>query len=681
MLDNKHPLHGVTQELHTHNLCAELALELLTEVHVAEYLRARFPVNTLPAGLARALYERTEGNPLFLVNVVDDLVAQEVIAQGEEGWTLQGGLAVIEGQVPESIRHLIAKQSKRLLPAEQRVLQAASVAGMEFPTAAVAAALEADVAEVEEWCAGLATRQHFLRRLGISQWPDGTVGERYEFLHALYQHLWHERVGMRRRRLLHLRIGERQEAAYGNRVGEIAAELSVHFEEGQDFNRALQYRRQAAMNALQRSANQEAIVHLTRGLELLRMLPDTPERARHELRLQVALGAPLQATKGYSAPEVAHAYARARELCQQVVDPPELFPALWGLWAFHLVRAELATAHQLGDQLLCLAQRTHDPVWLLEAHRALGETLLWRGEGDLARSHLEQALALYDPKQLPAYAALYDLNDPRVLCVSREALALCLLGYPDRALTKISEVLALAQKLSAAFSLAMARNFAALLHHLRREVQAAHAHAEAACTLAAEHGFVQWAAWGTVLRGWALATQACPASQPGADEEGMRQIRQGLAAWQASGAELGRPYQLALLATAYEQRGQAAEGLTVLAETLTAVKKTRECIAEPELYRLRGKFTLRARDRSKEAGDRREEAEAEGWFQQALELARTQHTKWWELRAAISLSRLWQQQGRKAEARQLLAEIYGWFTEGFDTADLQEAKALLAELT
>jgi len=298
------------------------------------------------------------------------------------------------------------------------------------------------------------------------------------------------------------------------------------------------------------------------------------------------------------------------------------------------------------------------------AHNVLGDTLIWLGEFAVAREHLEQGIALYHPQQHRSHAFLYGY-DSGVHCLSFGAWALWYLGYPDQALRRIHEALTLAQELSHPFSLAFALAFAAWLHQLRREGQAAQEWAAAAIALSTDQGFPFWVAWGTILRGSPLAEQ-------GQRAEGIAQMRQGIAAWRATGAELQRPYYLALLAEAYGKAGQAEEGLSVLAEALTAVHKTGERQHEAELHRLKGELLL--------ALSAEKHAEAETCLHQALDIARHQQAKSLELRAATSLSRLWQHQGKRQEARQLLAEVYGWFTEGFDTADLLEAKVLLEAL-
>jgi predicted ATPase len=370
------------------------------------------------------------------------------------------------------------------------------------------------------------------------------------------------------------------------------------------------------------------------------------------------------ATKGFAAPEVECVYARALELCQQVGETPLLFAALRGLWRFYGVRADFQTAQALGEQLLGLAEVAHDVALLLEAHLALGSVLFWGGNFVSAQTHLERVNALYNPERHRSHALRYGL-DPGVVGLSYAAQILWYLGYPEQALQRSAESLTLAHKLPHPHTLAHALGFAASLQQFRREAQAVSAQAEVVMELAREQEFPQWLAWGAMLRGWELVEQ-------GQRVEGMTHMRQGLAAFDSLGAALGRPYWLALLAEACGKAGQAEEGLRLVTGALVAMQNTGERRWEAELYRLQGEL-LRAH--APEHDD-----EAEDCFQQALMVARRQRAKSLELRAAIGLSRLWRRQGKEAEARQLLEEIYGWFTEGFDTADLLDAKALLAEL-
>ncbi|MBI2360624.1 MAG: AAA family ATPase [Deltaproteobacteria bacterium] len=655
----------VVQELQRRGQCEEMWLECLAEEEVTEYLKARFPLWTRGAvpveTLAQIIHRRTEGNPLFMVNMADYLVRQAMMVEEDGKWELKVGLERVDTGIPAGLRQMIERQVDDLKVEEKRVLEAGSMAGVEFCVAEVAAGIKREVSEVEEVCEELTRRGQFLRSRGMEEWPDGTVGGRYSFVHALYQSVLYERLAEARRIRLHSLIGEWREDGYRERVGEIARELAVQFERGRDCDRAGRYLGLAGENSLRRHAYREAVNDLTKGLELLKTLPDTPARTQQELLLQIAFGASLMAIKGYADPEVGKAYGRARELCRQVGNTPQLFPALWGLCAFYLLRAELQTARELGEQFFSLAQSAQDPALLLPARDALGASLFWRGELAEARAHDEQGIALYDPKQHHSLVFLYGY-DRGVLYLASTARHLHALGYPDQALKRNQEALALARELAHPYSLAIALNFSAMLHQFRREGQAAQEQAEAAIALSTDQGFPLWAAFGTMLRGWAL-------TERGKGKKGIAQMRQGLDAFAATGAELTRSYFLVLLAEAYGKAGGTEQGLTLLAEARDFVDKHGERFYEAEIYRLKGELLLKIEDRRSEM-----------CFSQAIEIAGRQGAKFLELRAVTSLSRLLQKQGKKETARKLLAESYGWFTEGFDTPDLKEAKALLEDL-
>ena len=503
----------------------------------------------------------------------------------------------------------------------------------------------------------------------------------YIFKHALIQDAAYQSLLKSTRQQYHSQIAQVLEEQFPDTTETQPELVAHHYTEAGLFTQAIPYWQHAGERATQRLANVEAITHFTTGLDLLKTLPDTPVRTQHELKLQIALGVPLMATEGYAAPGVERAYARARQLCQQVGKTPQLFPVLRGLAVFYLLRAELQTTDELGEQLLTLAQSVQEPALLLEAHYTLGATLFFRGEPTRARTHLEQCIILYDPQRHGSHAFLYG-QDPGVFAHLVMALALWVLGYGDQALERIHEALLLAQGVSHQFSLAGALHFGAWLHHFRREGHETQNQAEALVTLSREQGFPFWMAWGTVLRGWALAEQ-------GQEEEGIAQIRQGLSGLQATGAALVRPYIFVMLAQAYGEVGQPEEGLSVLAEALSVAHKTGERWCEAEVYRLKGQLTLQkfhVSGRTFQVPNLQHvppspQAEAEECFWKAIETARRQSAKSLELRAVISLARLWQQQGKGAAACQRLTDIYDWFTEGFDTKDLQEAKALLQELS
>jgi DNA-binding SARP family transcriptional activator/predicted ATPase len=669
-----HPVMPLMQELRAHAQCVELPLHLLTAAEVGQHLEKRFTRQRFPAELARIVHRTTEGNPLFMVSVVNDLVAAGVIKEVAGRWQLDGRVEDIAVAVPESVWHLVEKQLDRLATEEQQLLQAASVAGEEFSPAAVAAAVGADLAAVEEMCDSLVRCHLFLEVLGGTS-QAGTDQERcYRFLHSLYRHVINARASAVRRCQWHQRIGEWKENTYVERVREIAVELAMHFERGGDPERAVRHLAQAAQTALQRSAHREAIVHLTHAQDLLGGLPSTPERALQELMLHMSLTGPLVMTKGYSAPEVERTFARALELCRQLGQTAQLFPLQWGLWLYYLVRGELHTVRALGEEGLALTQQPEARTLRPLVHNALGIALFFSGDFISARTHLDQAVALDDP-QSNAFDRSY--VDPGLGGLLYGAHTLWYLGFPDQALRRSREALDLAQQRSYLHSQAFALNLAATVHAFRGEADAAGERARTAVQLCHDQGFMLWWAHAMVLRGWARATQARLCGTRAQAEEGIAEIRQGLNAWDAIGAELARPFFLTVLAEVYARAERAEEALAALAEASTVINRTGERMAEAELCRLQGTLTLQgnAQGRPSKVTDAAEE-----WFLRAIDIARRQEAKSLELRAAISLSRLWQRLGMQRRAYELLEQIYGWFTEGFETADLRAAAALLDAL-
>ena len=361
------------------------------------------------------------------------------------------------------------------------------------------------------------------------------------------------------------------------------------------------------------------------------------------MTLHIALGAALLDGQRDAAPEVEHAYTQARKLCQQVGETPELVPILFGLWRFYVTRPQLHTARELGETLLRLAQHAHDPALSVIAHYALGVTWFCLGALPAARQHLEEGIARYTPDQRDAPPFRIG-QDPGVGCRVYAAWTLWLLGYPEQALIRLHEALALAHALSHPYSLAFARWLGGHCLAVLPRCAAVHEQAEAAVALATEQGFTQWAALGMSLRGWALAMQ-------GQGEAGLAQVRQGIAAFRATGAAVFVPYFCTVLADVCDHLGHPEDGLQVLAEAHTLIEQHEERWWEAEVHRLRGVLLLRQTMTPQE--------EAEACLQQALAVARRQQAKSLELRAAMSLARLWQQQGKRAEARELLAPSTG----------------------
>ncbi|MBI3796864.1 MAG: AAA family ATPase [Deltaproteobacteria bacterium] len=641
----------------------QLRLDPLEPEDARELLTALIGDDPALQPLKRFILEKTEGNPFFMEEIVQALAEQGVLSVGAHSGAPLLARPLTDLHLPPTVQGVLASRIDRLPPEEKALLQTLAVIGKEFSLSLLQQVAERPEDELQQRLAHLQAAEFIYEQ-------PASPEVAYIFKHALTQEVAYTSVLIERRKIVHERTAQAIESLFHSRVEDFYGDLAHHYSRSDNTPKAIDYLRRAGQQAGQRSAHAEAISHLTGALELLKTLPDTPERAQQELTLQVTLGPAWIATKGHAAPEVERTYTRALELCRQMGETPQLFPVLFGLRTFYYVGGALPTARELGEQLLSLAQSTQDPALLLEAHRALGATLSSLGELVLVRTHLEQGLALYDPQQHRSHASLYG-QDPGVVCLSLGAWVLWLLGYPDQALRRGQEALTLAQEISHPFSLAFALHYAALVHRFRREVPLTHERAEALLALAREYEFSLWLAWGTIPWGWVLAEQ-------GRGEEGVAQLRQGLVASRATGAELWRPLFLTTQAEVHGKVGQAAEGLSVVAEALAAVDKTGERFNEAELYRLKGQLTLQKSGVRSPASEVEEEVEE--CFRKAIKIAQRQQAKSLELRAATSLTRLWQQQGKKAEARQMLAEIYDWFTEGFDTKDLQEAKALLDEL-
>lgn len=485
------------------------------------------------------------------------------------------------------------------------------------------------------------------------------------FRHALVQEVAYNSLLHEDRKRLHGKIGEIMELVYPNRLDELAPTLAEHFTKAEEVEKAIHYLQKAGEQAINSYANQEAINYFTQTLSLLTTPPGSPKWDSIELAIQIILGRLLFAMKGYGSPEGKQAFERALELSEQVGEPRQRFAALHGLWGYSVSRAELQTAQEIIGQLLTLAQSIQISTVQLWAHYGAAITHFWLGDLATAQEHHEKLFVLYDPKRHgPQFRRVTE--DPGVNSLGYSALTLWLLGYPDQAAAKIQEALHLAQDEFHPFTLTFAYVIAAWLSQFRREEQLVQQYAEAAIALATEQKFPVLLGWGTTLLGWALAKQGQ------ATTEDINHIRRGLATTRATGTKVSQTYFLALLAEAYQKPGQIEETLTVLDEALSAMESTGERVYEAELYRLKGDSLL-MQDAS--------EKEIETNYQQAIDIARRRNTKSPELRATVGLCQLWQSQGKREEAHQILVEIYNWFTEGFDTSDLKKAKDLLDELS
>jgi predicted ATPase len=665
LLRTQHPFGPVKLELQGRGVCREIALPFLSRDDVDHYLALAFPGHQFPGEFGAVLHARTEGNPLFMVDLLRDLRDRGAIVRDRDCWALVRAVPDLEHELPESVRGMIQRKIDQLSEADRRLLMAASVQGPEFDSAVAARILDRQPADVEERLDVLEKVHALVRLIRQQSFLDGTLSLRYRFVHVLYQNAFYASLLPTRKALWSAAAAQALLDYLGEKDKAVAGELALLLEAGRDFPRAIDYFLHAAENAVRVFAHKEAIALARRGLDLLELLPATPACAKQELSLQMILGLQLQVTKGFAAKEANRAYVRARELCDQVRESPALYPVLWGLFIYSKVRSELAKARALAEELHALAQERRDLALMLQSHQAYAVTALCQGEPAATRDHVEHCEALYDPRLHQSHTFLFG-QDTAVACKAFGAVALWLLGRPDCAVQKSREAAALAQRLSQPSSEALAFHFAGMLHQCRRDPLAVLACADRSLAISAEQGLSFWQAGGTVLRGWAL-------SECGSGTEGLTLLRQGLEAWRATESVTYQTYYLALLAEVLAKGGQAEEGLEVLGEALALAERTGERFFQAELQRLQGLLLLRS---TAAGGPTRGEA----CFRQAIDVARRQSAKALEFRTVLSLSRLYQQQGRPAEARTLLAEGYGWFTEGFDTPDLREAKALLEEL-
>jgi predicted ATPase/class 3 adenylate cyclase len=609
---------------------------------------------SLPTEVVQQIVAKTDGVPLFVEELTKMVLESGLLTEGTDHYELRGALPPLA--IPATLQDSLMARLDRLAPVRE-IAQVGATLGREFSYEVLHAVSPLDEATLEQGLRQLVEAELIYQR-GLP--PQAS----YLFKHALIQDTAYQSLLKSTRQQLHQRSARVLEERFPE-VKETQPELVAHhYTEAGLIEQALPYWQQAGQRANQRSAYVEAVAHLTKGLALLKTLPDTPERSQQELALQTILVAVLSATKGLTASEKEQVYARALELCRQVGESPQLAPVLCGLAVFYQFRGELQTQQEVVEQLLRIAQSVQDPAFLALAHMLRGEGLYFRGELLAALDHLEQGLALYDPQQFHTHGYLSSVFDVGVYGRCFAAAALGALGYPDQALRRVHEALTLARAGAHSYTLALALNWVAVIYLMRGEVEAVQERAAALVALATEQELPDVLAFGTIWQGWARVQQ-------GEGEAGIGQIRQGLAHFQAAGFWAGIPGYLAMLAEAYMRIGQIEEGLSMVAEALTVMDKTGERTGEAGLYVLKGWLLFFSQ------GD---PAAAEACFQQAIDIARRRSAKSGELLAVTSLSRLWQMQGKKDEARQMLAEIYGWFTEGFDTKALQEAKALLDEL-
>jgi DNA-binding winged helix-turn-helix (wHTH) protein/tetratricopeptide (TPR) repeat protein len=657
-----HPLRTIKEELQARQLCQEISVPFLDKIAIQEYLAHRFPGHKFPDEAASWIQDRTDGNPLFMVNLLDHLQASGLIVRHNRYWQLNTTLEGAGHLVPPTIQQIIERQIEQCDPGEKQLLLAASVEGVEFSINGVAAALGEKASRIVEICRRLADRRQFLHATGIRRTADGQPIACYSFTHALYQGTCYQLLPEDMRIRLHKRLAEYIAETSDAGPGNAAARLAMHFDQGMEYSHALKYYRQAADNANSRYAGREARALALRGLQLLECVPQNPMRMEYEMGLQIALGTALMSIRGIGSEEVSRAFIRARELfrlspkARRSSNKTLLFSALFGLWNYHWVRAEYAEARELAETLLQMAEDAGNPALLRQAHHSLGIIMMDHGEFTDAYEHLTKGTGIVTR----CCAALTGWN----------------LGFQDQAIKGIEETLADAIKNQSPEDCIFANLGAARVHMARREFKKTLDRAQESLDLAISNGLTDvWTAPMTSLCGWALG-------KLGQVHSGLEQTRQALSVFHAIGPSNLLPLLSAIFAETSKEAGEIEDGLAAAEGALEAARKTGMHHYDAEICRLKGELLLhQAAGYYGHPKSTEHLREAESSFRQAIAIAQQQRSRSLELRAATSLAWLLRSQNRRAEAQKLLLPIYGWFTEGHDTLDLRDARELLQELS
>jgi predicted ATPase len=629
-----------------------LPLEPLEQKEVAQLIAQKVE-KTIASHLVDVIYQRTRGNPFFVEEVLRLLQERKVIVDTDAGVDLKGSAPL---DIPESVKAMINERVERLGKNTADLLRMASVIGREFPLRV----LEEFAGEQEEELIGVMDR---CERYGLFHSSSGSGEENYAFTHDLLQEALYESNGPARRRRYHLRIAQVIEKLYASRLEDRYESLAYHFEEGNDLEKAVIYFHRAGVKAASHCAYREAVLYFEQALSGLEHLPEGREKLEQAFAIRIDLGPALIAIGSYLAPEVDGNYIQAEKLCEQLGETTQLFPVLWTLSRIRHWRGELLAARQLAEQLLSLARREQDPLRLLEAHHTLWAISLDIGELPSTKGYAEQGFMLYDRVRDGQLGSVYGGHDPGVCSRIHAAKAVWLLGYPDQASQTIEAALTMATELSHPYTLWLALMAAIWIHHHRGDRQAAQDHVEKLLTLATEQQHRRWMKVANFLQGWLIGEQ-------GQWERGIAQMREGESELVIEARQ--QTYYATLVAQACLEVGQTEKAYTVLTKELQRVRDTGVRYYEAELHRIKGEVLLRRSASS--------QIEAETCFHTAIDLSHDQRAKSLELRATMSMGGLWQKQGKRGEAREMLQEIYGWFTEGFDTADLKDAKELLKGL-
>ena len=659
---SQHPFLGISNNLRQRGLFLEIALGFLGPQDVDRYLALEFPEHRFPPEFASLVHAKTEGSPLFMADLVRYLRDSGGIVEDQGSWRLTRSMSDLPRDLPESVRSMIARKIEQVDEPDRALLLAASVQGHEFDSAVVSEAMQMDSLEAEERLDVLERVHVFVKRGTEHEFPDLTLTLNYQFVHVLYQNMLYASLQPTRRALLSGRVARALVSHHGEHTAAIAGRLAVLFEAARDFGTSAQYYFAAAQHSVALFAFREASSLAERGLKVLRGLPDGRERKQHELGLQMIRGLALRMMKGWAAAELEPVFARARELCHQLNDPPEVFPVRWALTLFHAIRGDLRVYRELADELMLQAQDSGNPAYLMAAHHLAGVAREFLGDMVESSRLLERGRELHNPAEHLKYTAMFGL-DPGMIARAMSSRPLWVLGFPDRADARARETLALARSQRQPMTLAFALVVAQGIHLYRGEAPEAASMGNEIVALSREYELKQETEWGRSFQGAALA-------RLGQLDHGIDQLQDSLAVQQAIGSGLVRTAFLALLAEMLLEAGRVDEGLRAIEEGFGHAERTLEGGYLAELHRLRGELLHRAGDLPA----------AETSLRAAVEQAIKQHAKSFELRASTALANLLAATGRRDDARAALSPVYEWFAEGHTTRDLVRAREALTAI-
>jgi DNA-binding winged helix-turn-helix (wHTH) protein/tetratricopeptide (TPR) repeat protein len=644
----------LVRQLRLRDSCRELPLRLLSQQGIASYLHRRLG-GPVASDFARLLYLRTEGNPLFAVSLMNSWIANGSLREDKDHWTLSSNYEAVALEAPDTLRLVIEEQLDQLPLAEQEIVEAASLGGVEFSASTVAAALNRPIAEIESQCAAMALCGQFFVACGQSEWPDGTICQCYRFEHSLYREVIYRRLPAGLRVRWNHQIGERLEKAFAGDVDRIAGPLAEHFRQGRDARRAIHYLKKAAQQSLERGAPPDAVLYLTQALDMLRRIPEPPERMRLKLGIDALLAPALGASQGFGDLEAETAFRRSYELARQLGEQDRQLPIIFGFAIMLELRGHNRKAQEVMEKYL--PREELDGRYIVERLDLLACSRFHQGAFAGSLTNGERGAKAYCPR---THSAIFGqlAKNPGIDCHIWMALSLWFLGYPDQALKRAKHAMALAEDDARPSSLASVWAQRAFLHQLRGEKKATRFWAERSIRLAAAHGLRYREAVGKVFHGWAQA-------QLGHLEPGIAELREGIAGCDAAGAELDRPFHLALLADAYIRARNRQEATATLRQALEQTERAHSHFYEAELWRMQGDLQLAF------ASDYRDASEC---FVRAIDIAQSQQARSLELRAAVSMARLSRSQLKSNGGGILLAQLYRSFTGGRENSDLRDAR-------